>query len=275
MNVQRVADLDDPRVADYDNVTDPELLRTRGLFVAEGRLIVRTLMTLSPFRARSVLVTDAAWHSLQRVFDALENPPPIYLASQAHVNGIVGFNIHRGCLALGERPREKPIREIVRPGSDPQIVVAIERIGNADNMGGIFRNALAFGAHAVLLSPGCCDPLYRKAIRTSIGASLRVPFTSVAAWPAGLEALRQRGFTLAALTPHRSAMPLGEFVGSPVPERLTVVVGAEGEGLSDAVLAGVNVRIRIPIARDVDSLNVATAAGIALQRIREACERGR
>ena len=275
MNVQRVADLDDPRIADYDNVTDPELLRTRGLFVAEGRLVVRTLMTLSPFRARSVLVTDAAWHSLQRVFDALENPPPIYLASQAHVNGIVGFNIHRGCLALGERPREKPIREIVRPGSDPQIVVAIERIGNADNMGGIFRNALAFGAHAVLLSPGCCDPLYRKAIRTSIGASLRVPFTSVAAWPAGLEALRQRGFTLAALTPHRSAMPLGEFVGSPVPERLTVVVGAEGEGLSDAVLAGVNVRIRIPIARDVDSLNVATAAGIALQRIREACERGR
>ena len=270
MNVQPVTDLDDPRISDYRNVSDPELMRTRGVFVAEGRLVVRMLLTRARYPARSLLVTQAALDDLRALLETLRRPLPVFLATQACVNHIVGFNIHRGCMALGERPEPVPVAELLPAGSSEHIVVALEGIGNADNMGGIFRNALAFGADGVLLSPSSCDPLYRKAIRTSIGASLRLRFATVGDWPAGLHQLRDHGLTIAALTPDRTATSLAEFVAAGVPRRMALLVGTEGEGLTDDAVSTADVRIRIPMVRQVDSLNVATALGIALHRVHDA-----
>jgi tRNA G18 (ribose-2'-O)-methylase SpoU len=204
--VIHVADLSDPRVADYRNVPDPELLRARGVFVAEGRHVVRRLLASPRFRTRSLLLTESALASLadltQRVGDL-----PVFVVSQDAMNAIAGFNIHRGCLAIGERPAPLVWTDLV---DDARLVLVLERIANADNVGGIFRNAAAFGADAVLLGPACTDPLYRKAIRTSMGAALRVPFAAIEEWPTDLARLRSSGFRILALTPAADAEPLAK-----------------------------------------------------------------
>jgi tRNA G18 (ribose-2'-O)-methylase SpoU len=144
----------------------------------------------------------------------------------------------------------------------------LEGVGNADNVGGVFRNAAAFGADLVVLSPGCCSPLYRKAIRTSMGATLRVPFVHVTdGWPGTLTTLRGAGFTLVALTPREPAVALDDLAARLAPAPLAVIVGAEGQGLTAAVEAAADVRVRIPILPSVDSLNLAVAAGIVLERV--------
>ena len=266
----QIGDPDDPRVADYRNVPDPELIRQRGLFVAEGRRMVRTLLTDSRFSARSVLATESAYRALGDVLDAGRRDMPVYVAAQACLDAIAGFHFHRGCLALGERPPPIPTAEVLSGvGEGPVVLVLLDNVGNPDNVGAIFRNAAAFDAAAVLLSPGCCDPLYRKAIRTSIGTSLRLPFTTLSAWPGDLAELTARGFTLVALTPDPAALALGRFVASTPPKRLVLLLGAEGDGLSEAARQAADVAVRVPLAAGVDSINVATAAGIVLQRIAE------
>jgi tRNA G18 (ribose-2'-O)-methylase SpoU len=255
--IEHVASLADPRLDDYRNVPDPELLRSRGLFVAEGRLVVRRLLDASPYRTRSVLLTPAAH---ERLADLVDRHPdvPVYVVAPDAMNAIAGFNIHRGCLAVGERPAPRPHRELLGAGSP---VVVLEGVSNADNVGGIFRSAAAFGAAAVLLGPGCADPLYRKAIRTSMGAALTVPFAAMPNWPDDLREVRAAGFTLVALTPAADAVPLHMM---PHGVRLALIAGHEGEGLTSAALAAADVRARISIAAGVDSLNVAAAATIAL-----------
>jgi tRNA G18 (ribose-2'-O)-methylase SpoU len=155
---------------------------------------------------------------------------------------------------------------------DARLVVALEDVANADNVGGVFRNVAAFGADAVLLSPSCCDPFYRKAIRTSMAATLRVPFVRINAWPEGLSDLRTRGFTLVALTPREPAQALDAFARAARPDRLVLLVGAEGAGLSPAVERAAHVRLRIPVRPVVDSLNLAVATGIALSRLTRAAD---
>jgi tRNA G18 (ribose-2'-O)-methylase SpoU len=146
-----------------------------------------------------------------------------------------------------------------------RLIVVAEHIGNADNMGSLFRNAMAFGAGAVLLSPNCCDPLYRKAVRVSIGGTVRVPSAVIDDWPSGLTLLKQAGYTLVGLTPDARAKELGEWAfHEQRPARVALVVGHEGFGLSEAALAMTDVRVRIEMVAGVDSLNVATAAGIAM-----------
>ena len=145
----------------------------------------------------------------------------------------------------------------------------LEAVANADNVGGIFRNAAAFGAGAVLLSPACCDPLYRKAIRTSMAAVLRVPFARCDDWPQDLVRLRDRGFRIVALTPREPAAMLADFAARPRPERVALLAGTEGAGLSAAAEQLADERVRIPIESAVDSLNVAVAVGIALHALRE------
>ena len=183
----RVTDPDDERLADYRNVPDPELLERRGVFVAEGRLVVRRLLTGSRFTARSVMVTETGLASLA---DALEDADsiPVYVVPQPLMNDVTGFNIHRGCLAIGERRADDDWRLAVLARRD--CLVALERVGNADNVGSVFRNAAAFGVDAVLIGPACADPLYRKAIRTSMGAVLSVPFARALPWPQALHELR-------------------------------------------------------------------------------------
>jgi tRNA G18 (ribose-2'-O)-methylase SpoU len=255
-----VSALSDPRLDDYRNVPDPELLRSRGIFVAEGRLVVRRLLETPHFQTRSVLLTHAAYEALTGVMHALPDLP-VYVVSQRTMNEITGFNIHRGCLAIGERPAAMPWTELVREAS---LTLVLERVSNADNVGGVFRSAAAFGADCVLLGPACADPLYRKAIRTSMGAVLQVPFAAMPEWPDDLVRLRAAGFRLVALTPANDAIPLRDAatVG-----RAALLVGHEGEGLSAEALAAADVRACIPIAAGVDSLNVAAAASIALYEL--------
>jgi tRNA G18 (ribose-2'-O)-methylase SpoU len=252
--------LSDPRLDDYRNVPDPELLRSRGIFIAEGRLVVRRLIEAARFRTRSVLLTPTAYEALADVVQRASDLP-VYVMSQRAMNEITGFNIHRGCLAIGERPAAIPWTELVR---DASLLVVLEGVSDADNVGSIFRSAAAFGADGVLLGPACADPLYRKAIRTSMAAALRVPFAAMADWPADLARLRAAGFRLLALTPADDGLPLPE---APTCGRVAIIVGHEGEGLSPEALAAADVRARIVMEADVDSLNVATAAAIALYEL--------
>lgn len=268
--IHSVNDLNDPRVAEYHGVPDPELLRERGLFVAEGRLVVRRLLEDGSYRTRSLLVTEAARASLADVLGRAMAELPIYVVSLDTMRAITGFSIHRGCLALVERNAPIETGVLVARLSAARLLVVLEEVANADNVGGVFRNALAFGAAAVLLSPGCCDPLYRKAIRTSMAASLRVPFARVGDWPRGLGGIRAAGFSLVALTPAAGARDLGDFASDPRrPSRLALMAGAEGPGLSAPIEAMADARVRIPMAPGVDSLNLATATGIALYRLGE------
>jgi tRNA G18 (ribose-2'-O)-methylase SpoU len=257
---ERLEDPADPRAADYAHIGDPRWLRDRGLFVAEGRLVVERLIAAGRFTLRSILLTSPA-------FDAMAGPLaavrcPVYLVSRQVMETLTGFDFHRGCLALAGR--EPAV------GSLPSVkhrrrLLGMEGVGNPDNVGGLFRVAEAFGAEAVLLDPASGDPLYRKAIRTSMGAVLRLPFVRLASWPADLEGMRDDGFKVVALTPRQSAAPLDECSRLIRQEdRLIVIVGAEGPGLSEPVLRLADALVRIPVVEGVDSLNVVVAAGIAL-----------
>jgi tRNA G18 (ribose-2'-O)-methylase SpoU len=252
----------DPRIAEYRSVSEPALAAAAGVFVAEGSFVVRRLLQQDRFSPRSVLVTEAA---LRRLSDVLSSPPPsldIYLTSLDVMREIAGFNIHRGCLALGDR---RPPLDPLELAESARRLLVLEGLGNPDNVGGIFRNAAAFGVDAVLLGPGCADPLYRKAIRVSMAATLLVPFAAFDNWPADLAALRRHGVRLIALTPVRDAEALGAIPASCCSgDRVALLVGSEGDGLSRDAIAAADLRVRIPIAPLVDSLNAATAAGIAL-----------
>jgi tRNA G18 (ribose-2'-O)-methylase SpoU len=262
--IQPVDTPDDPRIADYAHVGDPGWLSRQGLFVAEGRIVVRRLLEAGRFQVRSLLVTPAA---LQAVTDSLGAARcPIYVCDQRTLNGVTGFNFHRGCLAIAARA----VDEFSWPRlARASRLLALEGVGNPDNVGGLFRVAAAFGAGGILLGPGTGDPLYRKAIRTSMGAALQVPFARVEPWPSGLESLRASGFGLVALTPEAGALAIEAFAARVDSEaRLVLMVGAEGAGLTDLALRMADDRVRIPIAAEVDSLNVAVAAGIALAFLR-------
>ena len=265
MPVITIDTADDQRLADYQNIPDAELVERRRIFVAEGRLVVRRLLEESPLLARSVMATDAALASIE---DAMVARPdvPIYLVPQTVMNCVTGFDIHRGCLAIGERPAPAPWTTRV---AGARTILVLERIGNADNVGGIFRNAIAFGVDAVLLGPACADPLYRKSIRTSMGATLLLPFAAAAPWPDALQQLRGLGFASIALTPSVDAPPLSNLAASLNGGPLAVVLGHEGEGLTEAALQACEHRARIPMS-GFDSLNVASAAAIALYELKRA-----
>ena len=259
----RVDDPDDERLAAYRNVPDPELLARDGVFVAEGRLVVRRLIEAQRFLVRSVMVTETALAPLRELLDRRDDLT-VYVVSQVVMDRVTGFNIHRGCLAIGERPRPCQWRDLV---TDARRAIALERIGNADNVGSMFRSASAFGVNAVLLERTCADPLYRKAIRTSMGAALNVPFANAEPWPDVLRELAGNEWVVLAMTPSPSATQLAEVIPEISARKVAVVVGHEGDGLSDDALAACTHHARIPMSNDVDSLNVATAAAIALYEL--------
>ena len=256
----KILTLDDPRVADYARVGDPVWLRGQGLFVAEGRLLVRRLFETKAFPVRSVLVTPVALRAMEDVIDS--DRCPIYVCEQRIMDDLAGFNFHRGCLALGERPAAiEPIDRLARA----RCLLALEGVGNPDNVGGLFRAAAALGGGGVLLDQKCADPLYRKAIRTSMGAVFCLPFSMADDWLSTIRMLRDGGAKVIALTPDSSARPLAELARDGSPDRrLVLLLGAEGPGLSTEALAVATASVRIPISRVVDSLNVVVAAGIAL-----------
>src|SRR4051812_2836432 len=264
MAVVRLEGPNDSRALDYSAVPDRTLLRSRGLFVAEGRLIVERLLASRRFRVRSLLLNEASYRSLQPALSALSPEIPIYLCDTPDFQQLAGFPLHRGCLALAERPAIPAFEDLLVRS---RLIVVLEGVTNADNVGGVFRNACAFGVDAVLLSPTTSDPLYRKAIRTSMGAALQVPFARLDRWPDELPVLRDSGFTVVALTLREPSIPLDQLVASHAPRRIALLVGTEASGLTDQAQLGADHQVRIPMASAVDSLNLAVATGIALSRL--------
>jgi tRNA G18 (ribose-2'-O)-methylase SpoU len=265
---ESISDAGDPRLADYRNVPDPDLLRDRGVFIAEGRLVVRRLLTASRFPVRSVLVTETACRALGDVLAA--TPVPVYVVPPALLGEISGFNVHRGCLAVGERQPERDWRALAAMS---RRLVILEHVGDPDNVGSIFRNAVAFGADGVLLDEASTDPLYRKAIRTSMGAALSLPFARMDEWPGSLAALREQGFVTIGLVPS-APRTIRDVATSVAGSRIGLLLGHEGEGLSPGAMAHCDHLARIPMAAGIDSLNVATAAAVALYELEPCQETG-
>jgi tRNA G18 (ribose-2'-O)-methylase SpoU len=266
MTVERIHTANDPRLTAYRTVRDGELVRSAGLFVAEGRHIVRRVVEEGRYRVQSLLVNDAALRDLGSSLTRLDADVPVFVADAKELAEIAGYDVHRGCLALVFRPPSPSVDSVIAAAA---FLMVLEGVSNPDNVGGIFRNAAAFAAGGVLLSPTCCDPLYRKAIRTSMGATLQVPFATVADsdWPNVVARLSGAGFATVALTPRQPSQTLDEFAARPRAARVALIVGTEGDGLTPAVAAAADHRVRIPISDAVDSLNVAVAAGIAMSRL--------
>ena len=248
---------DDPRISAYARVGDHGWLRDNGLFVAESRFVVRRLLDSGRFPLHSVLLTPAALSSFGAAF---ETDAPVFLAEPDVLQQVTGFNFHRGCLALAGRPPDDTSSGRLL---DSSLLLALEGVGNPDNVGGLFRVGAAFGVDGVLLDPASGDPFYRKAVRTSMGAVLSMPFERMAPWPAALDDYRAMDFRVIAMTPRAGADAIDD-VADEIDGPVIIMVGAEGPGLSDAAMDLADLRVRIPIASAVDSLNVVVAAGVAL-----------
>ena len=255
--------IDDRRVRDFRVVSDPELMRRRRLFVAEGHMAVERLL-LSRFQVRSLLVTEAAYQRLRGTLDRVDPEIEVFLTTATGLREVTGFRFHRGCLALGERSVATTFSHLVSESRRP--VVALEALSDPDNVGSIFRTSAAFGVTGLLLSPTCADPLYRKAIRTSMGATLQVPFSIDAEWPNELKIIRKGGTLLVGLTPDPTAVDFETFIAESKGIPMALLFGSEGVGLSREVLDLCDMHVRIAVEESTDSLNVAISAAIVLQR---------
>jgi tRNA G18 (ribose-2'-O)-methylase SpoU len=258
--VVEIDDPDDPRLADYRSLTDVAL-RTKfepphGLFIAEGALVIERALTAG-YQLRSAVMMPQ-W--VGRTADALAaSDAPVYVASDAVLRALTGFHVHRGALASVHR---RPLTAVADLLDRCRRLVVIEDLVNHTNLGAIFRAAAALGMDGALLSPRSADPLYRRSVRVSMGAVFSVPYTKAPDWPATIPRLREHGFHTLAMTPAADATPLDHVTVSPA-ERVAVVLGTEGAGLSDAAANLCDTRVRIPMVGGIDSLNVASAAAVA------------
>ncbi|MEV4490461.1 RNA methyltransferase [Micromonospora coxensis] len=257
--VLEITDPDDERIADYRALTDVEL-RTRwepphGLFIAEGELVLRRALRAG-YPARSYLV-DAK--RTDQLADLDTGDVPVYAATPDVLERATGFHVHRGVLASFRR---KPLPTAAELLATARRVVILENVNNHTNLGAVFRGAAALGIDAVLLSPSCADPLYRRSVRVSMGEVFAMPYATLERWPAGLDQVRQAGFTVLAMTPAPDAVPIQRLTPAQR-ERAALLLGAEGPGLTDAAQSASDVRVVIPMRRGVDSLNVAAAAAVA------------
>jgi len=256
--VELITDATDERIADYRALTDVEL-RTRwepphGLFIAEGELVLRRALKAG-YEPRSFLVETKRVGQL----GDLAGAAPVYAGDPDVLEEITGFHVHRGVLASFKR---KPVRTAADVLRDARRAVILEDINNHTNIGAIFRGVAALGMDAVLLSPTCADPLYRRSVRVSMGEVFAIPYATLEPWPQSLQTVRDAGFSLLAMTPDATAVPIQQL--SPKQRsKAALLMGAEGPGLSTQALNASDVRVRIPMRRGVDSLNVAAATAVA------------
>jgi tRNA G18 (ribose-2'-O)-methylase SpoU len=257
--IVEVRDVDDPRLADFRDLTladrRPDRPGGRGLVIAEGVTVVRRLLA-SPYPPRAVFGVPAKMSQLAGDIAAVA--APCYAGSAELMAQVVGFHLNRGVLATADRA---PVPSAPQLIARSQHLAVLEGINDHENLGALFRNAAALAVDAVLLGPGCADPLYRRSVRVSMGHVLRVPFAALRRWPEDLQVLRAAGFRIVALTPAVGAVPLDQ--AGVATGRVAWLLGAEGPGLSDAALGTADLVVRIPMAPGVDSFNVATAAAIA------------
>lgn len=259
-----VVDIDDPADPRLDDFRDlnsvdrrPDLPSGKGLVIAEGVLVVQRLLA-SRFRPRALLGTDRRLAELRA--DLAGVGVPYYRASAEVMADVVGFHLNRGVLASASRAAELTVEQVIESA---ETVAVLEGVNDHENLGSIFRNAAGLGVGAVVFGSGCADPLYRRAVRVSMGHALLVPFARATQWPGELNLLRDRGFHLVAMTPDPGAQTLAEAIGELAGLRVAILVGAEGPGLAEHTMRACDVRARIPMSRGTDSLNVATAAALA------------
>ena len=262
-----ITDPGDSRVDDFRDLNSvdrrPDLPSGKGLVIAEGVLVVARML-VSRFSAHALLGTDRRRTELAD--DLAGVSVPFYRASAAVMAEVVGFHLNRGVLAVARRPPELSLAEVL---AGARTVAVLEGVNDHENLGSIFRNAAGLGVDAVVFGAGCADPLYRRAVRVSMGHALLVPFARAGRWPADLEILRGNGFHLLAMTPGPQAALLAAVMDGLSAQKVAVLVGAEGPGLTEAAMRAADARVRIPMARGTDSLNVATAAGLAFyERVR-------
>jgi tRNA G18 (ribose-2'-O)-methylase SpoU len=258
-----IDDPNDPRVAAYRDIKERDLVGRQGLFIAEGETVLRAFVRDAPERVRSLLIDGKRADKLGEVFAGLSEGASVYVVGQAVLDAIAGFHLHRGVLAVGAKPEPLSAEDLLSRAGDKAVVLVLMGIANHDNLGGIFRNAAAFGVDGVILDGDCCDPFYRKAIRVSIGATLSVPTAWLAPGEDVVGLLDRHGFQGLALSP-AADQTLARLTP---PARAAVLLGAEGPGLSQAVMDRVRT-VGIPMANGFDSLNVATTSGIVLHHLR-------
>ncbi|MGO4638188.1 TrmH family RNA methyltransferase [Mesorhizobium sp. 2RAF45] len=259
MDPIRIDDPRDSRVAAYLDIRERDLAGRQGRFVAEGKVVLDLLLSSGRFGAESILVLENRLDGLEDILHKAPADLPVYIVTSAVMDAIAGFHMHRGILAIGRKETPQAAGPLLDALSGQALVVVLVGIANQDNMGSIFRNAAAFGADAVLMDATCCDPLYRKAIRVSVGAALKIPFASFTDTSGFTATLAERGFEQFALSPRgntdiRDARPA---------QRLALYLGTEGEGLPESLLARLQT-VRITMSKGFDSLNVAAASAIAL-----------
>ncbi|MEU5363708.1 RNA methyltransferase [Streptomyces sp. NPDC005925] len=255
---------DDPRLHDYTGLTDVDLRRRRepaeGLFIAEGEKVIRRALDAG-YAMRSMLLS-AKWTDVMRdVIDAV--PAPVYTVDPKLAERVTGYHVHRGALASMQR---KPLPTASDLLATARRVVIMEAVNDHTNIGAVFRSAAALGMDAVLLSPDCADPLYRRSVKVSMGAVFSVPYARLDVWPRDLATVREAGFTLLALTPDERAKTLDETAPHRM-DRVALMLGAEGDGLSDRALRAAGEWVRIPMSHGVDSLNVGAAAAVAFYAV--------
>lgn len=258
-----ITDPDDPRVAAYRDIRERDLVGRQGLFIAEGETVLRAFVRDAPDRVVSLLIDPKRRDKLDEVFAGLPDETPVYLVQQAVLDAVAGFHLHRGVLAVGRKAEPMPADALLASLEGRAVVLVLNGIANHDNIGGIFRNAAAFGVDGVILDSDCCDPLYRKAIRVSVGATLSVPTAWLARGEDAANLLERHGFEALALSPAAPEI----LARLKPPERSAVLLGAEGPGLSEALMARAR-PIGIPMAGGFDSLNVATTSGVVLHHLR-------
>ncbi|MEZ0356783.1 TrmH family RNA methyltransferase [Mycobacterium sp. SA01] len=261
IEVVDITDPGDPRVDDFRDLNSvdrrPDLPSGKGLVIAEGVLVAQRMIA-SRFTPHAFLGTD---RRLAELGDDLSGvPAPFYRATAEVMAEVVGFHLNRGVLAAARRPPALTLAEVL---DDARTVAVLEGVNDHENLGSIFRNAAGLGVDAVIFGSGCADPLYRRAVRVSMGHALLVPFARAERWPADIAELRERGFRLLAMTPDPAAQTLAEAMAGLAEDRVAVLVGAEGPGLTETAMRASDVRVRIPMSRGTDSLNVATAAALA------------
>ena len=279
--VESVRSPDDARLEPYLRVRDRDAMGPDGrpgLFVGESPLVIEAMLRTPGVETISVLASE---RQRERAVELIESSrssragtadPLVLVAPDDVLNAVVGFDIHRGFLAVGRRPPLRTVREVVPAPEHAALLLLVEEINNIDNIGQLFRNAAAFGCDAVVLSPGCHDPLYRKSLRVSCGHALRVPFARSASWDADLAWIGgDARCELVGMTGggDRTLREAAERLRALEPRRVAAVVGAEFAGLRPETLAACRHRVRIPMAPGVDSLNVGVAAGVVLSRLTE------
>lgn len=265
LDVQRIETLEDPRVADYRGVRDPVRLTRDGVFLGEGRLVLELLLARPRYALRSVLLTPTARAWLESTDLAVPSGVPVFEVAGDVLAKDTGYRFHQGCLAAVEVPAPRSLASLTSTvATTPGPLVVLSGVTNPDNVGAIFRTAAAFRCAGVLLDDASASPLYRKCVRTSMGAVLRLPWRHAGTTMAQLGALREAGVEVLALTPDSAATSLLAWLPDAGASPRAVVLGAEGDGLPADVQAAADARIRIPMDPALDSLNVAAAAAVTL-----------